>query len=136
MARITLMPLASYPFSTQMTVRVSDLNYGNHLSNHKILAFAHEARVRYLASIGQTELDFGGKGLIMADAAIVFRQQAFLGDDLVIEIGIAEISRSSFEIHYRISNQHTHAIIALVKTAMVCYDYSRNKVVSIPPNTI
>ena len=58
-----------WAFSTEIEVRVTDLNYGNHLANQQFLAYAQEARVRFFATYGFTELDFGGVSLIQADAA-------------------------------------------------------------------
>ena len=67
-------------FSTEIEVRVTDLNYGNHLANQQFLAYAQEARVRFFATYGFTELDFGGVSLIQADAAITFKGEGHLGD--------------------------------------------------------
>ena len=132
MPRIFLEQLSFYPYSTALTVRVTDLNYGNHLSNDKLLAYAHESRVRFLASIGLAELDFAGVGLIMADAAVVFKQQAGLGDELVIEVGVGEINHASFDLHYRVLREDSESVVALLKTCMVCFDYVNSKVISIP----
>jgi Predicted thioesterase len=77
-----------------------DINYGGHLGNDRVLGLAHEARVRWLASHDLSEADVGGAGLIMADAALVFRQEAFLGDVLDVALGAAEARRSSFDLVY------------------------------------
>ncbi|MBK8847328.1 MAG: thioesterase family protein [Bacteroidetes bacterium] len=113
-----------------LTVRVYDLNYGNHLSNDRVLSLAHEARVLYLQSIQSTELNFFGNGIIMTDAQIVYKNEAFLSDVLNFSIAIKITGRASFDIFYRI--QKGDKEIAIVKTGILCYDYERKKVVSNP----
>lgn len=119
-------------FSTQVKVRVSDLNYANHLSNDKLLVYAHQARVELFVHWGEHELNFGGVGIIMADAAIVFQSEGHLGDELRIDLGVKDISRVGFDLYYQLTNIKTGKEVALIKTGIICYDYEKKKVVSIP----
>lgn len=130
--RIKLPEPKSYCFSTTLKVRVSDLNYADHLSNDKLLTYAHQARVELFASWGQSELNFGGMGIIMTDAAVIFKAEGHLNDELIIWVGVDDISRLGFDLYYRVVNQQTGQEIALMKTGIVCFDYSSKKVVPIP----
>ncbi len=132
MARVQIDLPQAWFFSTRLAVRVTDVNYGGHLGNDRVLGLAHEARVRWLASCGLSEKDVGGVGLIMADAALVFRGEAFLGDELDVELGAVETRRSSFDLVYRLTRPADGAEIALVKTGMVCFDYVARKVARLP----
>ncbi len=132
MARVQIELPQAWFFRTRLAVRVSDVNYGGHLGNDRVLGLAHEARVRWLASCGLSEKDVGGVGLIMADAALVFRGEAFLGDELDVELGAVETRRSSFDLVYRLTRPADGAEIALVKTGMVCFDYAARKVARLP----
>ena len=87
MPRLKLKEHDSYPFRFAIEVRFTDLNYGGHLGNDRMLALVHEARAAFLASHGFTEFDCGGVSLTMGDAALVYRKEAFAGDRL--EIGVA-----------------------------------------------
>jgi len=102
MARLQLKPLAEYPFSTEITVRTTDLNYGGHLGNDRVLTLVHEARVAWLAHHSWSEHQCAGTGLIMGDAALVFKGEAFAGDVLEIEVGASGASRSGFRLHFRL----------------------------------
>ena len=82
MARLTLALPERFPFTTEIEVRITDLNYGRHLGNDAMLGLVHEARVRFLRAHGLQELDVEGTGLVMIDAAIVYRAEAFAGDRL------------------------------------------------------
>lgn len=131
MARFNLeYPKDSEAFHCLLTVRVYDLNYGNHLSNDRVLSLAHEARVLYLKSIQCAELNFFGFGLIMTDAQIVYKSEAFLGDELQFSIAIQVSGRASFDMFYLVRKGDKE--IAIIKTGMLCYDYQKKKVVSIP----
>jgi hypothetical protein len=48
--------------------------------------------VELFASWGQEELKFGGIGIIMTDAAVIFLTEGHLNDRLKIEVGLADIS--------------------------------------------
>ena len=115
---------------------MSDLNYGNHLSNDRLLSFAHQARVEWLDSLGFSEMNFGGNGIIMTDAAVIYKSEGHLNDELKIELGLADLSRSGFDIYYKIVNQRNNKELAMVKTGILSFDYSNKKVCSIQPEVL
>ena len=115
-------------------VRITDINYGNHVGNDSFVALLHEARVQWLNQYGYTELKMEGIGLIMSDLVLEFRNEAYYGDVMEISIAPGELTRVSFELLYRVQtvrNKET-IILAHAKTGMVCYDYSLKKVTGIP----
>ena len=129
--RIKLDEPKKYIFSTFIKIRVSDLNYGNHLSNDRLLSFAHQVRVEWLDSLGFSEMNFGSNGIIMTDAAVIYKSEGHLNDELKIELGLADLSRSGFDIYYKIVNQRNNKELAMVKTGILSFDYSNKKVCSI-----
>ena len=54
----------------KVLVRISDINYGNHLGNDSLVSIIHEARILWLKSLNYTELNIEGTGLIMSDLAV------------------------------------------------------------------
>jgi len=132
MPRIRLNPRDSYPFSVEQRVRVTDLNYGGHLGNDRLLSLVHEARVAFLAGHGLSELDCGGVSLTMGDAALVYQGEAYAGDVLRFEVAAGEASRSGFRIFYRVSRTSDGSPIALAETGMVCFDYRAHKIRPLP----
>src|SRR5687767_12160324 len=103
MARLHLTLPAHFPFSTEIEVRITDLNYGQHLGNDALLGLIHEARVRFLRAHGLQELDVGGTSLIMVDVAIVYRAEAFAGDRLCFAVAAGEPSRVGCDVFYRVT---------------------------------
>jgi acyl-CoA thioester hydrolase len=139
MARIKIDMPESFSFSTSFAVRITDLNFGAHVGNDTVLSFAHEARVRYLQSLGYTELNLDGVGLIMADAALVFKNEIYYGDELLISIQAVEFSRVGFDLIYKMEKKaadQSLLVVALVKTAMVCFNYDLKKVVPLPEKAV
>jgi len=115
-------------------VRITDINYGNHLGNDAFVSIIHEARMLWLRQYGYTELNIDGAGLILADLAVEFKNESFYGDMIEITIAAGEISKVSFELYYQLCTKRDEKIIilAIAKTGMVCYDYKTKKVLSIP----
>ncbi len=132
MPRIKLELPAKFHFKTKIRIRVSDINYGGHLGNDSLLSIIQEARVQFLGSIGSTELNFFGVAMIMSDVAIVYKSEGFYGEELIIEIAVAEISRVGFELFYKISEAKSNREVAIAKTGMISFDYQNRKVVSVP----
>ena len=132
MARIKLDMPDHFSFATEIAVRISDINYGGHLGNDAVLAIAHEARVRFLQSMGYSEQDAAGAGLIMLDAVVVYRSEAFYGDLLRVEMALGDPQTTGCDIIYLMTNVATGKEVARVKTGMAFFDYARRKVVPMP----
>ncbi len=132
MPRLQLTPCSAYPFCTELTVRVTDLNYGGHLGNDRILALLQEARIALLAEYGWSEKDCAGPGLIMTDAAVQYRGESFAGDRLKIEVAMAEAAHTGFRFFYRITRCGDEALIAVAETGMACFDYERRRIAPLP----
>jgi YbgC/YbaW family acyl-CoA thioester hydrolase len=134
MARIKLDIPQYIIASFKIPVRITDINYGNHVSNDAFVSIIHEARVQWLQQHNYTELNIEGTSLILADLAVEYKSEGFYGDIIEIKISAGEISRVSFELFYQLSTQRNNTEIILVhaKTGMVCYDYTLKKVMSIP----
>ena len=132
MARISLTLPSKFHFTTTIILRISDLNYGNHMGNEVALLLAHEARVQFLKALGYSELDIGGTAIIMADAAVIYKSEGFSGEAIEIAVAIENMSRAGFEIFYKMYNTDQQKDLAWVKTGIVCYDYNQRKVRPVP----
>ena len=132
MARISIDLPQSFHFSTEVPVRIDDINYRGHLGNDAMLSILQEARIRMLQDHGWSEVDIEGVGIIMGDAALIYKSESFHDDVLVIEIGVVDITRSACDFVYRVSNKATGREVAIVKTGLVFFDYASRKIVGVP----
>jgi acyl-CoA thioester hydrolase len=134
MARVKLELPTSFLTTITIPVRITDLNYGKHVGNDSFVSIIHEARVQWLHQHHLSELGINGTGLIMSDLAIEFKSESYYGDVIEIKIGVAEISKVSFELYYNMSTKRDDKdiLLANAKTGMVCYNYETKKVAAIP----
>jgi acyl-CoA thioester hydrolase len=125
-------PQQSPIFIAYIPLRITDMNYGNHLGNDVMLSIIHDARTQFLSSLGFTELNAGGVGMIMADVMISYKSEGFYGDILKIELFVAEITTRSFDLLYKVTTTRNNISISLAeaKTGMVSYSYDLKKVSS------
>lgn len=134
MARLKIQLPKKFLTSVSIPVRITDINYGNHVGNSAIVEIIHEARVQFLKENNFTELEVAGTSLIMSELQVEYKNESFYKDVLQIDLYCGEISKVAFEIFYKISTKRNHQeiIIAFAKTGLVCYDYGIKKVSTIP----
>ncbi len=117
----------------KIPVRITDLNYGNHVGNDAFVSIIHEARVQWLTQKGYSELNFANAALIMGDLFVEFKSESFYGDIISVSLFVGEISRVSFELYYQLTAERngTTVLLANCKTTMICFDYTIKKPVSL-----
>ena len=132
MARIKLEVPKQFHFKTEIDIRISDINYGNHMGNDSLLSIMHEARIRFFKNYNANELDVFGVSMIMSDAAIQYKSEAFYEDVLQIEMTAYDFGVTSFDLFYYVTRKSDQKLIALAKTNMVCFDYKEKKMKDVP----
>jgi acyl-CoA thioester hydrolase len=132
MPRIKLEIPKTFPYKTEMDIRIADINYGNHMGNDALLSLLHEARIRFFYHYGCKELDLFGVSLIMSDVAIQYKAEAYHGDMLQIEMTAYDFGVTAFDLFYYITRKQDNKLIALAKTNMVCYNYEEKKMKDVP----
>jgi len=127
---------ASFKFQCKIPIRINDINYGGHVGNERYLLLAQETRLRFLETIGCSEMKFGEYGLVLAEATLEYFHELFYRDLITIHLSIGNIGRASFECFYSIEVERENKKItaAIIETNMVCFDYQERKVKSIHPD--
>jgi acyl-CoA thioester hydrolase len=127
MARVELNLPDKYLYATEIAVRASDLNYGNHLGHDRLLTLMQDARVEFYRSLGfKNELN------VVADVVVQYKSESFLGDKLVINISVTDFNKYGFDMYYLVQNAATRKEVARAKIGMVCFDYETRKIARIP----
>jgi 4-hydroxybenzoyl-CoA thioesterase len=132
MTRVHVSLPERFAFRTEIPLYISHINYGGHLDNALLLTVVSEARVRLFKSLGYTELDVEGVGLVMADAAVQYKSEAFHGETMVVEMSPLHFHGKGFDLVYRMSDKATGREVACGKSGMLFFDYRQRKVVAVP----
>lgn len=120
-------------FQTTLRVRVTDLNYGNHLGNDAFVSLLHQARIEMLESFGLNELNIGDNtSLIQGDLVVVYKAEGHLSDEIEFKLSVTDFGKSSFDVFYQATNKTKGKVLALAKTRMVCFDYQESKTCVVP----
>lgn len=134
MARLKLdFPDDLFIFSTQLTVRVTDINGANHLGNDSMISMISEARARFLFDYGLQETGADGLGIIVTDLATTYKAEAHARDQLVFEVGVMDFNQYGGDIVFRITRPQDSKLVALAKYGFVFFNYKTSQVTPMPP---
>ncbi|MFP4540348.1 MAG: acyl-CoA thioesterase [Opitutales bacterium] len=125
-------PPPDWLFTTRLTIRVSDLNYGGHLANDRVLGLFHEIRVRWFATEGWSERDIGGVGVVQTEAEVSYRSQGHLGEVLCGGLRPTELKSRGFTLAYRLWVEDSGREIARGSTTLRFFDYPRQTLAHTP----
>ncbi len=132
MPRIKLSLPEEFTFRMERSVGLSDLNYANHLDSLSMVKLLHEARLQYLASLGFTEENIFGLGMVMTDLAVDFRSESFANDVLIIDVGVGKVNRYGLDICLRVTNSALDSVVCVAKMGVVLFDFDKHQMVAVP----
>ncbi|MFC0253679.1 thioesterase family protein [Massilia consociata] len=133
MARLQLnFPEDQFYYSTPMSVRVTDINAGNHLGNDSMISMISEARARFLFEFGVAETERDGTGIIVTDLATTYRAEAHARDQLLFEVGVMDFNKYGGDIIFRITRPRDRKLVAMAKSGFVFFNYKTSQVVAMP----
>ena len=138
MERIKLQLSPQFLFTTNLTIRISDINYGGHVGNDSFLSLIHEARQQFLNYYGYSELNLAGVGLIMVDTAIEYKKELNYGEAIKISVAAVNFNKIGFDLHYllEVNNNGIYNVAAKAKTGMLCYNYELKKKMPVPEEVL
>jgi len=120
------------PFATELPVLIEHINEGQHLDNARLLGLVAEGRCRLLAALGFSQVDIGGAGIILADAAVQYRSEAFHGEVLRCAFGLADPHRYGFDLVWQLTETGTGREVARGKHGVVAFDYTARRKTPVP----
>ena len=132
MTRIQIELPPKWVFATDITLYQSHINFGGHLDNALLLTVVSEARARFFKSLGFSELDVAGAGIIVADAALQYRSEAFYGEVMVVQMDAANFSRKGCDLLWCMNEKASQREVARGKTGIVFFDYATREPVPVP----
>lgn len=116
-----------------LEVRISDINYGNHMGNDRALSFFQDARICFLEQLGYEERRIGENvGIIISEAQVKYRKEVFLHDLLDASVWVDEIRDRSLVMHYAFIRQSDQTCVFEGSTKIYAFDYQSRKAVRLP----
>lgn len=133
MARVVL----SYPdevfrFTTEMPVRITDINGANHLGNDALISMLSEARAQFMVKMGLQEMIENGVGIVVTDLATMYQSESFFPEILSFEVGVTDLNRYGGDYVFRVSKAKSGQPVALAKYGFVFFNFREKKVVPMP----
>jgi YbgC/YbaW family acyl-CoA thioester hydrolase len=116
----------------EQPVRITDINFGNHLSHIALVEFIHDARANFLYSHKMSEANCFGFGIIITKIDVSYRRQSFFGDILLTKMSVSILDEKKIAFHFDIINKETQKTIANATTEMVFFDIEKQKSCLIP----
>jgi acyl-CoA thioester hydrolase len=132
MARVNLELPDNFPYSTEISVHISEINFAHHVGADGMLSLMHEARISFLKNYGYQEYDVEGLGIIIADAVVLYKSEAFHGEVLEVSITVGDFSRYGCDIFYRLVKKDTKKEVARAKTGILFFDYRKKEKAEVP----
>jgi acyl-CoA thioester hydrolase len=121
-------------------VRLSDTDAMGHVNNARYLTYVEIARVAYYEQVIGRPLPLGyhgaEEGMILAEATMTFRSQAYFGETLTVESRVERIGHTSFVMSHRITAPESRfgpaRLVATSVGTLVSYDYGEDKPIAVP----
>jgi acyl-CoA thioesterase FadM len=132
MSRLNIPAPEKTLFRMELKVGLSDINYAKHLDSVSMVKVLHEARLQFLASLGFTESNIYGLGLVITGLTVDYRSESFANDLLVIDVGVSEFNRYGFDIGLKVSNEALESVVCAGKLGNVFFDFDRHKIAEVP----
>ena len=121
-------------FTTELSIQISDINYGGHVGNDRYLTLVQEVRYRWFQHMKyENEMSLGeNTGIIVADAAVQYMAEMFYGDIVTAELSVGDVTHLGMDIFYRLTRTSDSKVCCIAKTGVVCFNYETRTVTPMP----
>ena len=96
-----------------------------------MVSLLHEARLRYLRSLGFGEFNIAGLGLMVTDLVVEFKSESFVGENLQFEVGVTDFNKYGCDFVYKVTCADEGRLVTTAKTGIVFFDYDDRKIARI-----
>jgi acyl-CoA thioester hydrolase len=132
----------TFNHEVEIQVRFADTDGMRHVNNTKYLTYCEIARIRYWTDVTGEGFSLGMEGvesLILAEARITYRAQAFYGDVVTVQTRATRIGRSSFTLEHRLTAAAPDGpprLVAVSESILVRFDYASMQPVPLAPEHV
>ena len=130
------MQATEYPYQYHVEVIFHHLDAMGHVNNVTFFMYLETARIKYVSHLWATT-NIMDAPIILAQAECTYLTPAFLGENLVVGVGVTRMGNKSFDLAYRIDAVNSMDAangrhIATAHTTQVTYDYHAQQTIPIP----
>lgn len=121
---------AVFVFETVMRIRNTEIGIGNYLTLESLTDLLSETRDRFLYAKGIKQIHANYQGLIVDDVQLNVFSMVRAREELLFEVGVAEISDDGCDINIKVTRMHDGSLVAKSRQHFVNYDYRLKKITS------
>ncbi|WP_136249268.1 acyl-CoA thioesterase [Halomonas borealis] len=133
MERVKLdFPEADILHRQPLSVRITDMNYGQHLGHDAVVSMMHEARVQALASLSLSEGDMGGYACVAADLAVQYQAETHWPEALMVDTAIPAPGRRVIAVYHRIRRVADERAVATARINLMLLDPATGRPAAVP----
>lgn len=130
MVRVHIELPDKFTFTTEIEIRMADVNMAGHVGSDRFHTILNEAQLKFLEAKGFFDLAMGNVAMLNVDFAITYKAESFYQDILIIEAGASDFHKKGCDITYRAIAKKNGKEVAIAKTGLLLFDYKTRKTVS------
>ncbi len=124
------MPTQPYPYQMKLEVLFRDLDAMEHVNSTVYFTYMEALRVKFMHEFGDSKALMDAS-IVVGEASCRYVSPAFLGEQLLISLGVSRYGNKSFDMLYRIETEDGR-LTALGKTVQVMYNYKTEQTFPVP----
>jgi acyl-CoA thioester hydrolase len=120
----------------EIPIRFRDLDPLNHVNNALFNTYLEEARIQFLAEVGQMQSEFSdGKTFVLVKSTIEYLKQIKFPATVIVGTGVKEIGNTSIIALQGIYDKETKDLICVGETKGVWFDIKNQRPTKLPEIT-
>lgn len=123
--------LEGFPLVMRFTVPFADVDMMQHVNNVAYIRWLETLRAEYFAQVMQTPIN-GECGMVQANIEFTYERQLSYRERIAVGCKIPRIGTKSFDFAYEVWSETHGRRAAHGKTAMVAFDFARNRTIEVP----
>ncbi len=119
-------------FTVDLPVRISEVNYGNHLGHAALTSLIHQTKILYFREFNIDERNINGNGAIVKRLEIDYKGEAHFDDMLHVNVRVNAITRTTCILEYVVTKNEANTPVTHVFETLAFINYESRKPVRTP----
>ncbi|PSU36419.1 acyl-CoA thioesterase [Photobacterium lutimaris] len=129
--------LEGYPVVTEIPVAWGEMDALNHVNNVVYFRYFETARLEYFADIGlMEEMQATQTGPVLSETSSRYRRPVTYPDTLLVGSRVAELTKDSFVMEYKIVSKQQGAVTTSGSAKVVMFNFAQQKRANLSPTLI